>query len=221
VSAPSRTQLDQTGERIRDDKATPEDWRVLTEYRLGMRDAVVPLLHQVREFGKMSGFPFTARLKTNYSVEQKLRRTTIRLRQIDDIMGCRLIVPDRAAQDQFASQVARLAPAKVRDRRERPSHGYRAVHVILGDDPFLEVQIRTTFQDAWAELSERAADKHGIDLKYGGGPEDAQQLLGLLSAHIHIVELKAQLPPDDPSLQWGFGEEGLRWSFKVALETLL
>jgi hypothetical protein len=169
VTTPSRTQLDQTGERIRDGSATADDWAVLKAYRLSVRDAVAPLFDGVRLIASEENIPITARLKTNYSIELKLRRETIRLRQIDDIMGCRILVSSRVEQDRIAERVASLGPSKLRDRRERPSHGYRALHVILGSNgQFLEVQIRTPLQDAWAQLSEALSVKYGIEVKYGG-----------------------------------------------------
>ena len=35
----------------------------------------------------------------------------------------------------------------------------------------VEIQVRTQLQHVWAELSEKLADRYGMDVKYGGGPE--------------------------------------------------
>jgi ppGpp synthetase/RelA/SpoT-type nucleotidyltranferase len=40
------------------------------------------------------------------------------------------------------------------DRREKPSHGYRAVHVIPRVDAHsIEIQVRTPLQDIWAQTN--------------------------------------------------------------------
>jgi ppGpp synthetase/RelA/SpoT-type nucleotidyltranferase len=173
---------------LRDGVAARDDWGILRQYRLAVREGVAPIIATVRESGGAEALAFTTRLKTDYSVIEKLRRTTIRLRQIDDIMGCRIVVRDIEAQNMLAGKIADLAVAKVRDRRARPSFGYRAVHVILGSGPYLEVQIRTVLQDAWAELSERIADRYGIEAKYGGGPERFRKMMDALSEYVARLE---------------------------------
>jgi hypothetical protein len=59
--------------------------------------------------------------------------------------------------------------ATIIDRRIKPSHGYRAVHVIVkvNEKPF-EIQVRSVFQHQWAELSEKASDIVDPEIKYGG-----------------------------------------------------
>ena len=188
MTVPSRSHLDLTGERLRDGTASGDDWRLLREYRTWIRDSVAPLLALVRELAETEGIVFSTRLKTDYSIVEKLRRSTLRLRQVDDIMGCRIIVGDVPAQDEIVRRIAALGASKTRDRRLHPSSGYRAVHVILGSSPFLEVQIRTRRQDAWAELSERIADRYGIHVKYGAGPDRLRKMLDALSEYIARLE---------------------------------
>jgi len=64
------------------------------------------------------------------------------------------------------------------DRREKPSHGYRAVHLIaeVANKP-VEIQIRTSLQQLWAALSEKASDVLDPAIKYGHGPEIWQGIL--------------------------------------------
>jgi hypothetical protein len=56
-----------------------------------------------------------------------------------------------------------------KDTRERgDDYGYRAVHVVATlDGRFAEVQIRTVYQDVWAQLVERT------DKTLGTGPEES------------------------------------------------
>jgi ppGpp synthetase/RelA/SpoT-type nucleotidyltranferase len=77
----------------------------------------------------------------------------------------------------------------VKDRRESPSHGYRAVHVIvtiLGK--LIEIQIRTELQDLWAQISEKSADLFGQEVKYGGGPEFWRKVLVRFSDQVAVFE---------------------------------
>ena len=75
------------------------------------------------------------------------------------------------------------------DRRRRPSHGYRAVHVIVSQAvKLIEVQIRTSLQHTWAELSEKLADEFGHEIKYGGGREEVSTYLTSLSDAMFAFE---------------------------------
>src|SRR5262249_17324000 len=75
------------------------------------------------------------------------------------------------------------------DRRIHPSHGYRAVHVIIkNSEKTIEVQIRTELQHDWSELSEKLSDKIDPFIKYGGGDKEIQKWLCDISAKIKSYE---------------------------------
>jgi Region found in RelA / SpoT proteins len=70
-------------------------------------------------------------------------------------------------------------PPIVKDRRETPSHGYRAIHVIVfPEDIPVEIQIRTAVQDRWAQATEGLGDSWGRGLRYGDGPDEPDSLAG-------------------------------------------
>src|SRR5215472_6110008 len=71
---------------------------------------------------------------------------------MQDLAGCRIVVEGLSLQDEVTERLAQLFPqAKVKDRRQRPSHGYRAVHLIAPvQGRQVEVQVRTSLQEAWA-----------------------------------------------------------------------
>jgi len=52
----------------------------------------------------------------------------------------------------------------------------------------VEVQVRTDIQEIWARLSEKLMDRHGLDVKYGGGPPEVRSRLDVLSATAWEVE---------------------------------
>ena len=129
-------------------------------------------------------------MKTIRSVVAKLRRQSTKLVQIQDLVGCRLVVPDVIDQIEWLETLQRLFPkAQVVDRRQTPQHGYRAVHVIVrsGVQRF-EIQIRTRYQDEWATVVEKVADRLGLEVKYGGGPEAVRRPLLEVSASMVAQE---------------------------------
>ncbi len=127
---------------------------------------------------------------------EKLQRETIRLTQIQDIAGCRLVVSDTAAQEKTVAELLRaLARVSLVDRRTHSSHGYRAVHLIaIADGKPVEIQVRTVLQHLWAELSERLADVVDPAVKYGGGPEEVRKLLNQSSDIVKQMEELELMP---------------------------
>ena len=55
------------------------------------------------------------------------------------------------------------------DRRQMPSFGYRAIHVISRVERCpVEIQLRTHYQDTWAQAMEFFGDRWGRAIRYGG-----------------------------------------------------
>lgn len=122
----------------------------------------------------------------------------MRLTQMQDIAGCRVVVADVTSQSRLVAGLSGLFEATVIDRRGEPSHGYRAVHVVVRcKGRPVEVQVRTDLQHGWAELSEKLADTFGISVKYGGGPASIRRTLDSLSSLIAQFEERFDL--DDAS----------------------
>ena len=185
----TKTQVDKLGDRIRLGSTSADDLRLLSEYRDSFRPAY---LRVARLLNERAGIEVTGRTKSNISIERKLaRETSLRLSQMQDIEGCRIVVADVAMQEAYILTVETLfGETRVLDRRERPSHGYRAVHLIVTiGGTAVEVQIRTSLQDLWAQLCERLAEEVGDpDVKYGGGPATAREILSTASGHIADIE---------------------------------
>jgi Region found in RelA / SpoT proteins len=119
------------------------------------------------------------RPKTTGTIIDKLRRhgESMPLHSMQDLAGIRVVGAfSFADQDRLTAEIVRRFPAdprepRIRDRRAEPSHGYRAVHVIVTlDDVTIEVQVRTLGQHLWADLMERLADRLGRGIRYGEPP---------------------------------------------------
>jgi ppGpp synthetase/RelA/SpoT-type nucleotidyltranferase len=130
--------------------------------------------------------------KSTGALIEKLHRETIRLTQVQDIAGCRVIVTDVAEQERVVDSLrAVFSEASVADRRVNPSYGYRAVHVIVEIDGVqVEIQVRTSLQHLWAELSEKFSDVVDPSIKCGQGPAEVRELLATSSEL--IVDLERQ-----------------------------
>ncbi|MBI5140910.1 MAG: hypothetical protein HZA20_01805 [Nitrospirae bacterium] len=184
----TKTQIDRLGDRLKVGKVSEADLRLLDQYRLSFADAYNMVAGAIR---KELGLEPTGRpAKSTPSIVDKLRRESIRLTQIQDIAGCRLIVSDIKAQDSVVNRLSGLLKTvHIMDRREKPSHGYRAVHVIASHDAkMVEIQVRTELQHMWAECSEKMADSKGSEIKYGGGDEATKSFLNALSDFIAMKE---------------------------------
>jgi Region found in RelA / SpoT proteins len=84
-----------------------------------------------------------------------------------------------AEQTSMANEVRGLFPgSKIDDRRERPSHGYRAVHLVVEEQGRrVEIQIRTELQHLWAFTFELMSNLWGRQVRYGGPPDDPNRTM--------------------------------------------
>jgi ppGpp synthetase/RelA/SpoT-type nucleotidyltranferase len=121
-----------------------------------------------------------------------LNRQRIRLTQIQDIAGLRLLVDNVLEQDRLIQQLRTVFPqVSIDDRRIKPSHGYRAMHAIVTvGERWVEIQIRTQEQHLWAEWSEKLSDVEDPAIKYGGGPDSLRKSLLDYSQFVQPIHLR-------------------------------
>ena len=131
MSSPlSNTRIDRLGDHLKKGTVDEEDVRLLDLYRLSFSDAYHAVVSRIAD---ATGVQPTGRpSKSTVSITAKLQRESIRLSQIQDIAGCRLIVETLSEQDKLVTVLQGLfEDISVVDRREQPSNGYRAVHLIV------------------------------------------------------------------------------------------
>lgn len=176
----SSSQVDRLGERLRSGgDISDADLDLLQQFRGRHASALAEV--QARIQRALPDAEQTARIKTIQTITDKLRRQPTKLSRVQDIAGVRIVAEaDLAEQDHMVSRLVREFPdAKTIDRRASPTHGYRAVHVVVRvDGCWCEIQVRSTSQHVWAEVVERLADRWGRQIRYGEPPEDPSQAFG-------------------------------------------
>jgi ppGpp synthetase/RelA/SpoT-type nucleotidyltranferase len=164
----SNNQIDKLGERLKAGDPGDEDVTMLSAYRNSFAEAANLVADKVRE---LSGLPVAIRsLKTTLSIVAKLKRDGVKqLSAMQDIGGCRVTVTNLIEQDELTVKLMSAFPdAKLYDRVAKPSHGYRAKHLVVKVyGRRIEIQVRTIAQHCWAQMSEMTADAYGQNLKYG------------------------------------------------------
>lgn len=209
----SNSQIDKLGRDLRSGQIDADHLRRLELFRAEFGEAYksVEDLFVKRLKLRITGRPS----KSTVAIVEKLKRETIRLSQVQDIAGCRVLVPDIGAQDRLVHVLdTMLGRVVIDDKRDVSTHGYRAVHVIAlhGSRP-VEVQVRTFPQHAWAEISEKLADAFGQSIKYGAGEQWALEFLSDLSG------LTAKL--ESVRLQKNAAETGQKFSQRMDIRARL
>ena len=184
----SKNQIDRLGDRLRKGDIIDDDLHLLDSYRRSFGDGYEHVVSHIRD--RLNLEPTGRPAKSTTSIIDKLQRESIRLSQMQDIAGCRIVVPDLLSQDEAVGHLTGLfEKTAIVDRREQPSHGYRAVHAIVEDSgKLVEVQVRTSLQHRWAQLSEKLSDVIDSAIKYGGGDRDVAMVLLVMSEKIRSQE---------------------------------
>jgi hypothetical protein len=107
---------------------------------------------------------------------------------------------DLGQQTNFADALrARLEAhqfqVRVIDRRSLSgaTFGYRALHLeVLWNGLRLEIQLRTTLQDVWAQIAEKLGDLWGRDHRYGADPADPDREVQMTHGDWHPVDIEGR-----------------------------
>ncbi|MGO7686632.1 RelA/SpoT domain-containing protein [Rhizobium ruizarguesonis] len=174
-------------------------WR--DSHFLPMRSIFLTTKYKLRKL-KIGG-DMAARPKRMASIRRKLRESSTKLDQMQDIGGCRAILDDIAGVRALLDQVRQEFPHSI--RREWPyidrpkSDGYRSHHVVFhfnsrirAQDVYegrrIELQVRTRLQHSWATAVEAVGLFNGEDLKHHHGSSEWLRLFQLVSAEFAHVE---------------------------------
>lgn len=190
---------------------------MLADWRAQHRKPLVKirtLLYRRMQSAGADGF-VAQRLKRLPSVEAKLRRfETMKLSQMQDIGGCRIVV----------SSVSEVKDLHRRCRRGRQAHdvvgttdylakpkndGYRSVHLVYSyksrseknrvwNGRKIEIQIRSRLQHTWATTVETVDVLQGIQLKTGGSGDGDWKRFFALMGTVHAAGERLPAVPGTP-----------------------
>lgn len=170
------------------------NWRVSHGY---------PLIRERIRLSRLSsdfeGRVTAGRIKAMASIRNKLKRSPIDLRSIQDFAGIRAVLPDMQAVEAVKARYLEAGIAdqiqKTNDYIARPKPGgYRSFHLVkkfaeagMGQHYHgqkVEIQLRTRMQHVWATATEAVGAMRGEDMKGGQGCPDWLRLMELMSAII-------------------------------------
>jgi putative GTP pyrophosphokinase len=102
----SKTQIDQLGVRLRVGSPQEVDIRMLDDYRRSFSSAYETVVHTIVDKVKLQATGRPA--KSTTSIIEELQRETIRLSQVQDIAGCRVLVRSMSHQDRVIARLTKL-----------------------------------------------------------------------------------------------------------------
>jgi putative GTP pyrophosphokinase len=171
----------------------------VSAFRAGFQTPLTSVVMSLRSFMHSEGVDTLVgqRLKRMPTILDKLTRIPeMKLARMQDIGGCRAVVPEGAfgsieAVRRRFDRSRTNEVVRVYDYIAEPKPtGYRAVHVIVRRaDHLIEVQLRTARQHAWAEFVESLGARTRHNLKDGQGPEE---LLAYLRVGAYLVAMQEQ-----------------------------
>jgi len=174
-----------------------------------------------RSWASLSGsMDVSSRAKTIDTLREKLMREThLNLNQVQDLAGVRVdfegnLEEQTAFAEELAAYFGGEPRALVKDIRQEPHSGYRAVHLWLRlPAGRVEVQLRTRYQSAWANLYERLGDLLGRHIRYGdpgsgverevveGMQRQSSLLQDAEEKHLEILKLRASLEETEQEIE--------------------
>jgi putative GTP pyrophosphokinase len=216
VATYSKSRVDRAGQFLAEAlRAAAEDRRRVGQQRAELVEAIQivdwwrgeharPLSRvaaNLRYYAAEQGDPVVAqRLKKFPTIAGKLlREPRMKLSRMADIGGVRAVLPN---QDAVYRTGARLRKnwtiTKTRDYIAEPKDdGYRALHLINRyRGRFIEVQLRTSYQDGWANAIEANARVVAPGLKFGGGPETVREYFVAFAEMLASLD-QGRMPDDE------------------------
>ena len=207
---PSKTKIDKAGlalakAKYKDETEFIELEEVFDEYRKAHLQPLSETTLELQSLLANYGAPYyiAQRLKRKPQIVRKLNRLSVRLTQLQDIGGCRVIVQKNADVDRLHKYLKEKVGAqnvftidRSTDYRElgRDDTGYRALHVLLKrGGVHLELQIRSRIQHYWSESIERTSVIYGYHLKESEG--DAQVIRYFKNLSDVFFEIEAGREP--------------------------
>nr|MDP2190224.1 RelA/SpoT domain-containing protein [Rhodoferax sp.] len=170
----SKSRVNAAGNSVRKNCATEEDLRVIDEWRSAHSAVLNTFQAMLRNRAKDYGGSVVQRLKRKFTIFDKLNRQgKMELSRMEDIAGCRVILPDIKILQEFRASlhhatikhVLKYDPDKYNYIRQPKPDGYRGIHDVYEYNVNstegahlkglrVEIQYRTFVQHSWATTNE-------------------------------------------------------------------
>jgi ppGpp synthetase/RelA/SpoT-type nucleotidyltranferase len=195
----SNSQITKLGDRLRNGVLVEEDLKMLDAFRQTFSKVDEQVYKNIHDsLRSCKNLTITKRKrKTQQSIVDKLKRQPkLRLPQMQDVAGCRIVVQGGIQAQQNINTI--LLDGFVQNKwqvesKDRNAIGYYATHIIVkAENKFYEIQVRTFAQDIWANIVESKSDENNT-LKYGGSEEEQplMYLLKTLAEHFNKIDQEA------------------------------
>lgn len=208
----SKTKIDRAGQDLSKNVFRSEDEEIeseiiFDEYRQAhlqpLTDVTYLIQQWLAQFGK--NYYIAQRLKRRPQILRKMKRFSVRLTQLQDIGGNRVIVDTNSdvdalhkfLQDRIANEQT-LSLWRETDYRVlgRDDTGYRALHMIFERSGVkIELQVRSRAQHYWAEAIERTSVIYGHHLKEAEGDAKVLSYFKTLSQVFYELECSREPTP--------------------------
>lgn len=201
AAPPSRSQVNRVSKAVRAyERAAPEErtpelreryvaaLATLAAYRAQFARPLLSVNMSLRSFVATLSIDaaVTQRLKREETIRDKFHRhPTMQLANMQDIGGCRVVVPGEVDVRRLERHIDRRWGERVLGRddyiREPRQSGYRALHVVAERMGYpIEIQIRTLAMHQWAQTVESFSGHYSVNYKQDGS-SDVQQMMQALS----------------------------------------
>ncbi len=210
----SKTEIDRAGRALSKGQFKTENEELESEiifddYRQAHLQPLTETTHQLQTW--LSNFDrqyyIAQRLKRKPQILRKMHRFSVRLTQLQDIGGNRVIVDtndDVEALRRFlrdhVKQDSHIELVRETDYRAlgRDDTGYRALHMILSVSGVkVELQLRSRAQHYWAEAIERTSVIYGHHLKENAGDQRVIDYFKSLSYVFFEFECRREPTPQE------------------------
>lgn len=201
----SRNSVRRAGQNVKNDKATKEDYRIISLWRskhISIITAMVNAIKRKLNNNKSNGVIIARRLKRLSSMELKLKRfQDMQLDRMQDIAGVRIIFKELAQVEKFQKSMEttylkgsrKFKLISTKDYISNPKNdGYRSIHQIFEYNDNvkmrLEIQIRTKLQHYWATAVEVLDMKSKTKIKQGSGESWNREFFKLCSELFSLLK---------------------------------
>lgn len=170
----SKSRVSRAGDNVRRNTATPEDLKIIEEWRAAHRGVLNTFQAILRTRTKGTNVTVAQRHKRKNTIFDKLQRLpSMQLARMDDVAGCRLIFKNIKELNKFRetfhkakfNHKRRNEPDKYDYITSPKDTGYRGIHDVYEYDVnselgkslaglYIEIQYRTLVQHAWATAVE-------------------------------------------------------------------